>query len=279
MDAHFRAFSFVDRITSVQDGKRIRGRYTIPSTATEFPLALVGEAVGQLAAWAAMAAVNFELRPVAGLAGSVELHREPVVGQVLALAADLEEVDNESVQYNGTAHLGEQLVIRLQDCVGPMVPLADFDDPKLLRGRFELLCNTGAVPGDFLGLPQLSLERISGNPGQAIAATFQVPTDAPLFGDHFPRRPVFPGSLLMHLNIQLGADLASEITPPGTGRWVPATMVDMKLRSFIPPGAVLRFEATLKQRSEDSAKLMLKTSMGNEVVGSGGLLLKTMEVA
>jgi 3-hydroxymyristoyl/3-hydroxydecanoyl-(acyl carrier protein) dehydratase len=277
MDAHFRAFSFVDRIT-VHDGKRICGRYTIPSAPLEFPLSLVGEAVGQLAAWAAMDATAFAQRPVAGLAGSIELFLEPSAGQVLELAAELEQVDPDSVQYSGTAHLGEQLVIRLQDCVGPMVPLADFDDPHLLRERFRLLRYAGAESGSFPGLPPMNLEPNGGDPGRFLSAVLQVPPAAPLFADHFPRRPVFPGSLLMHLNLQLGATLARQIPSPSKGQWVPGTIVDMKLRSFIPPGARLRLEALVKQQSSDSARLALKTAIDNEIIASGGLMLRLKEL-
>ena len=48
MDDHFRAFTFVDRITSVQPGVRIRGHYTIPSGLDNFPASLVAEAVGMV---------------------------------------------------------------------------------------------------------------------------------------------------------------------------------------------------------------------------------------
>jgi 3-hydroxymyristoyl/3-hydroxydecanoyl-(acyl carrier protein) dehydratase len=279
MDAHFRAFSFVDRITSVDAGRRICGRYTIPAGLEDFPLSLAGEAVGQLAAWAAMAAVQFEHRPVAGLAGSVDLFVAPQPGQVLELAAELEHVDPESVQYRGTAHRDGTLMIRLQDCVGPMVRLADFDDPVALRTRFEELRQNGAHPGGFPGLPRLALERTSGEPGRSASATFQVPSAAPLFADHFPRRPVFPGSLLMHLSLQLGSALASEITPPARGRWAAGTILDMKLRSFIPPGATLRLEARLKQQAQDSASVALETRADKEIVATSGLMLKVQEVA
>ena len=50
MEDHFRAFSFVDRIASVEPGVRIRGHYAIPSGLNEFPASLVAEAVGP-AAW------------------------------------------------------------------------------------------------------------------------------------------------------------------------------------------------------------------------------------
>ena len=279
MDAHFRAFSFVDRITSLDEGRRIRGCYSIPATLAEFPLSLAGEAVGQLAAWAAMAAVDFEHRPVAGLAGSVELFASPRPGQVLELAAELEHVDAESVQYSGTAQRDGKLMIRLQDCVGPMVRQADFDEPAALRTRFEELRRNGAHPGGFPGLPPLAFERTGGEPGRRLSATFRVPSAAPLFADHFPRRPVFPGSLLMHLNLQLGAALAGEMAPPPIGRWAAGSILDMKLRSFIPPGTTLRLEATVRQQAKDSATIGLETRMDKEIIATSALMLKLQEAA
>ena len=274
MDAHFRAFSFVDQITSVHEGRQIRGRYAIPSQRGDFPLSLVGEAVGQLAAWAAMAAVDFAHRPVAGLAGSIELLGEPRAGQVLELAANLEQVDAESVEYSGTAQVDDTLVIRLVDCVGPMVQLSEFDDPQKVRLRFEELSRIGAVAGGFPGLPELKLERTGGKAGDWVGASFQVPTEAAFFADHFPRRPVFPGSLLMHMNLQLAAVLATEIAPPSKGRWMPGIIRDMKLRTFIPPGTILRLEAKLKQHSPDRVSLDLKTRAADAVIATAGLTLK-----
>ena len=277
MDAHFHTFSFVDRITSLDEGRRIRGHYTIPAGLKEFPLSLAGEAVGQLAAWAAMAAVDFEHRPVAGLAGSVELFASPHPGQALELEAELEHVDAESVQYSGTAQRDGKLMIRLQDCVGPMVRQADFDDPAALRTRFEELRRNGAHPGGFPGLPPLTFERTGGEAGRRISALFQVPSSAPLFADHFPRRPVFPGSLLMHLKLRLGAALAGEMAPPPKGRWAARTILDMKLRSFIAPGATLRLEAMIRQQAEDSATLGLETRIDEEIIATSALVLKAQE--
>src|SRR5262245_32936335 len=119
MDPHFRAFSFVDRITAVTP-KRICGIYPVPETNSGFAPSLVAEAVGQLAAWAAMAKSNFERRPVAGLAGKIELLGTVHPGQVLELEADLQSVDDDAAAYGGLAHAGGKPIIRLQDCVGPM---------------------------------------------------------------------------------------------------------------------------------------------------------------
>jgi hypothetical protein len=49
---------------------------------------------------------------------------------------------------------------------------------------------------------------------------------------------------------------------------------DMKLRSFIPPGATLQLEARLKQHSSVSASLSFATRMTDEVIATAGLVLK-----
>jgi 3-hydroxymyristoyl/3-hydroxydecanoyl-(acyl carrier protein) dehydratase len=217
MDPHFCAFSFVDRITVVQPGVSVRGRYAIPAGLESFPASLVAEAVGQLAAWAALAGANFERRPVAGIAGSIELLAAVQPGQILELAAELETADADAMAYGGSAHADGILVVRLQHCVGPMMSMEEFDDPRAMRERFAVLCGPGAEPGGFRGVPVFGLERRDGEVGRSIRATLQVPASADLFADHFPRRPVFPGSLLMHSNLQLAAALAGDIPAPASG--------------------------------------------------------------
>jgi 3-hydroxymyristoyl/3-hydroxydecanoyl-(acyl carrier protein) dehydratase len=268
MDHHFRAFSFVDRITSVEPGVRIRGRYAIPAGIDSFPSSLVAESVGQLAAWSAMAAVNFEVRPVAGLAGNIELLAPVRPGQVLELAAELETADREAVAYGGTAHVDGVPVIRLEHCVGPMVPLEDFDDPQALRDRFALLCGEGATPGAFAGIPLLVLERAGGEKGTSVRATLQVPAEASIFADHFPRRPVFPGTLLMHKNLELAAALAGELPPPAAGgRWALRSVSDVKIRTFTPPGEKLEIEVKLQECAADAATLMVEARNARRSVG------------
>jgi 3-hydroxymyristoyl/3-hydroxydecanoyl-(acyl carrier protein) dehydratase len=215
-----------------------------------------------------MSAVKFERRPVAGLAGSISLLNAVQPGQTLELAADLETVDEEAVAYGGTAETNGQPVIRLEHCVGPMAPGAEFDDAQALRDRFAVLSGPGATPGGFGGLPAISLDRTGGEPGETARATIQVPVSAPFFADHFPRRPVFPGTLLMDENLQLAAALANELSPPASGgRWVLTSVSDVKLRAFIPPGQTLELETKVKERREEKVILSVETRLGKKVVG------------
>ena len=275
MDDHFRAFSFVDRIQPGANGTHIHGSYTIPAGLTVFSSSLVAESVGQLAAWGAMAAVDFRARPVAGIASRVQMSGTARPGQNLELAAVLESVDDEAIGYSGSASVDGVKILDLQHCVGPMIPVEEFDDPQLLRERLGLLRGVGATAGAFGGVPVMALNRTGGEPGQVARASLQVPTSAPLFADHFPRKPVFPGSLLMHHQLQLAATFAGEIPPPNGDAWSLREIADMKLRSFIPPGSQLELEAKLLGRGDHTAELSVEARREQRLVGAARILLGT----
>jgi 3-hydroxymyristoyl/3-hydroxydecanoyl-(acyl carrier protein) dehydratase len=278
MDEHFRAFSFVDRIHAIQPGVRIRGSYAIPGGLATFSASLVAEAVGQLAAWAVMAAQDFRSRPVAGLAASIELLAPVRPGQVLELAAELETMDAQAVAYGGTAYAGGIPVIRIENCVGPMLPIEEFDDPQAMRERFTLLQGAGAMPGAFGGVSSLAFDRTDGEPGRCLRATLRVPTSAPFFGDHFPRRPVLPGTLLMNSNLELAATLGAQLPPPAPGgRWALRGMSDVKLRAFTPPGETLEVEVRLNQLSANAATVNVETRKGKRVISGARVLLAPEE--
>jgi 3-hydroxymyristoyl/3-hydroxydecanoyl-(acyl carrier protein) dehydratase len=270
MDDRFCAFSFVDRITSLELGSSIRGHYAIPPKVDAFPASLVAEAVGQLAAWAAMTAVDFSHRPVAGIAGRVELLSIARPGQVLDLSAKLESADTDTVGYCGIACVDGSPVIRLLDCVGPMVPLDDFDEPDAVRARCGVLRTVGATPGGFAGLPALALEPGECKPGHIARAILQVPSGAPFFADHFPRCPVFPGTLLMHATMQTAAMLVEAFN--GTGStWLPRTVSNMKLRSFISPGVVLNLQAKVTDSSASRLSVATESRIDQRLIGSADI--------
>ena len=205
--------------------------------------------------------------------------------QTLELAATLESADEEAVSYGGTAHADGKLLLRLEHCVGPMVPLVDFDDPEALQKRFDLLCGAGRTPGGFGGVGPLPLTRHDGEPGKLARAGFTVPHEAPWFADHFPRKPVFPGSLLLHVNLRLAAALAEELVAPASclcdsntaaqagsavppkPHWSIRTVSDVKLRAFMPPGEHLELEARVLESSPATAELVVETRLGKRRIG------------
>jgi 3-hydroxymyristoyl/3-hydroxydecanoyl-(acyl carrier protein) dehydratase len=149
-----------------------------------------------------------------------------------------------------------------------MLPLEDFDVPEAMRGDFETLCGPGARPGRFPGLTAPALSLIDRIPGQRLRAAMRVPVSAPFFGDHFPRRPVFPAALLLDAQIRLAVLLAGEALPPGQRLW-PARVTDVKMRSFILPGHAVEIETGMRSATDGAAKLSLVAMVAGQRVASG----------
>ena len=279
MADHFAAFSFVDGITEYEPGRRARGRYFVPGDIAAFPSCLVAEAVGQLAAWVAMAQIGFRGRPVAALANETRFHSDVRPGDTLELQVDLESCDEHAVAYAGRAAVKGVEAIELVDCLGPMLPVEEFDSPSAMAERFELIRGRGAEPGRFKGVAAPDVVRRRGKPGVSASAILSVPDSAPFFGDHFPRRAVFPATLLLDSQIRLSLELASEAAfcPTGT-RPVPSRMTHVKMRSFIPPGAALDIGAEIASRSAAAATIKLSARMDDRIAATARLEVVAGEV-
>ncbi|HET9749882.1 MAG TPA: hypothetical protein VFS06_11320 [Casimicrobiaceae bacterium] len=269
-DPHFAAYSFVDRIVEFEPGVRARGSFAIPRRVARFPAALVAEAIGQLAAWCAMDAIDFRGRPVAGLATETRFFGEAQPGDTLELVADLHACDDEAVAYDGCASIGGNRIVELVDCLGPMLPVAEFDDPAALRARLALLRDGGAAPGRFAGVDDIETDIVERVAGRELRARVDVPQRAPFFGDHFPRRPVFPATLLLDTQIRLALDLAKEAAN-GTGSPKPARVTHVKMRSFIVPAQRLDIDVKLSPAHAGVAKATMSAKTDDRVVASARL--------
>jgi 3-hydroxymyristoyl/3-hydroxydecanoyl-(acyl carrier protein) dehydratase len=278
MGGHFSAFSFVDRITAFEPGRRARGEFVVPAHLPAFPACLAAEAVGQLAAWIAMAQVGFRRRPVAGLAGETRFLGAVTPGARLDLEVELESCDDEAVAYGGSASVGGVWVLELGHCVGPMLPLADFDAPEAVARRFEVLRDSGAPGGGFHGVAPPEFRVLDRRPGECVRAEMQVPAAAPFFADHFPRRPVFPGTLLLDSKIRLAMGLADELSEPGAQPFAPSRVTDVKIRSFIAPGQAVELEAQLA-RTAGGAEATLTARANGKQIAIGRLELARRESA
>ncbi len=272
MADHFAAFSFVDRIGEYEPARRACGTYAVPAGIAAFPSCLVAEAVGQLAAWVSMAHIGFRGRPVAALANETRFRGDVRPGNTLDLEVDIEHCDEHAVAYAGRARVDGTLVIELVDCLGPMLPVEEFDSPAELEARFALLRGEGAPAGRFRGVVAPRVVRKGGVPGVSANATLYVPESAPFFGDHFPRRPVFPATLLLDAQIGLAMEVAAEAThwPAGT-RPRPSRMTHVKMRSFIPPGAELDIDAELAPSGAESATIRLAARMDGKTAATARL--------
>jgi 3-hydroxymyristoyl/3-hydroxydecanoyl-(acyl carrier protein) dehydratase len=275
MAERFSAFSFVDRITRLEPGVRAAGRYAIPAHLPRFPACLVAEAIGQLAAWGSMAKLGFRRRPVAGLAGETLFAGGAAPGEALDLAVEIDTCDEDAVAYGGAARVAGRTVLELRHCVGPMLAMEAFDAPEAVRGDFEVLCGPGAPPARLRTLPQCEVTVVEREPGRRATATLHVPASAPFFDDHFPRRPVFPGTLLLDRQIELALDLARE-AGPGTVP-APVQVSDVKMRAFIAPGQAVELRVELQPQAAGGFGASLAARVDGKPIATGRLTIATGE--
>lgn len=270
MPERFAAFSFVDRITRLEPGVRAQGCYAVPPSVPRFPPCFVAESVGQLAAWVAMSTVDFRSRPVTGLAGETRFFSAVKPGQTIELAVEIESCGEDAIAFGGSARVDGTPILELARCVAPMLPSEQFDAPEALRADLEVLRGAGAPLGRLRQLPEPDVTVVDGVLGEWMRAELHVPASAPFFADHFPRRPVLPGTLLLQSQIQLALRLASEALRPSAATWmVPVRVSDVKMRSFVPPGGVVEIRIDRQARTAGTATVSLGARVDGRPIATG----------
>jgi len=267
---HFAAYSFVDRIEAFEPGRSARATFAVPAGLARFSSCLVAEAVGQLAAWVSMEHSEYRGRPVAALATETHFLGDVTPGDTLELAVALDHCDEETVAYGGTAHAAGRPLVELVDCLGPMLPVPQFDAPDALRARFGLLRNGGAPAGRFRGVEPTPVHVTARGDG-TLRARLDVPAAAPFFNDHFPRRPVYPATLLLDTLVDETLALARSASWAATAHVTPTRVVNVKMRSFIAPGQALDLSLDVKPPVDGVAKASMQASTDGRVVGGARL--------
>ena len=98
---------------------------------------LVGETLGQLAAWNVMFSNDFTRRPVAGIAASAKLMRYVYVGETILLESFIDHLDETVVQYHSIARVNDEEVFLLRGALGPLLPMQDFIDTTVVKQQFN----------------------------------------------------------------------------------------------------------------------------------------------
>ncbi len=284
-------FLFVDRILELSPGKTTRGikqvskeDYYLTQAADGracFMPSLIGETLGQLAAWNAMEVLNYTRRPVAGIVTAASMRRPAFVGETLLLESHIDSIDEASVSYHSVAYVGQQEVFRIESALGPMLPMESFIEPSVVKQQFKEIYR----PGDWVNpvvsgegqlttpelIPQdgqmkhLTYDRIQDFiSGQSVTAVKYVSLAQPWFADHFPLKPVLPLTVLLECKLNLAkafikqSDFSSDIRQ--------VEMRRIKMNAFVLPGDVVVSYLKVKNHSEDKLTLTLRSEVDGKRV-------------
>lgn len=262
-------FHFVDQILELDPGRHALGLKHV-TTGDAFVRAsasggsvllpsIIGEALGQLGAWNVMAANDFTLRPVAGVVGAVTILGQAAVGDTILLDTTIDSVTDDAVFYHAVASVGDTVILRLEDTLGPLLPMEEFNDPEELRQRFARIHRPGSADAS----PQGGGERVppfdpsfdevlSMEPGEEATAVRVLTGGEAFLADHFPKRPVLPLSLLLESILDLGHELLVDDT------FIPTAARKVKMSRFVEPGSRLVANLRVVERGEEGAVLRFR---------------------
>jgi 3-hydroxymyristoyl/3-hydroxydecanoyl-(acyl carrier protein) dehydratase len=147
-----------------------------------------------------------------------------------------------------------------------MLPQDDYDSPEDLARQFELLRGPGATPGRFHGIVRPPLSMLEQVAGESRRARLDVPAAAPYFADHFPRRAVFPATLLLDSAIRVAHDLAHELPKGGSLR--PSRVTHVKMRDFTLPGQSVEIAAEALTPNQTAARIGVAMKVGERTVAT-----------
>ena len=274
-------FLFVDRILQLVPGGVTRGIKHITRDDTYlchdengrvcFMPSLIGETLGQLAAWNVMFSNQFTQRPVAGVVSSARLHRPAYLGETLLLESCIDSLDATAVQYHSVARVGDEVVFSIEGALGPLLPMSDFIDTDEVRRQFAELDRPGAWPA-FDEHPNTGLEEprhlvspmvfdriFLSDPGVRICAEKRITRAAPYFPDHFPNKPVLPMTILLECALNLAREFVARagFDEPYQIR----ELRKMKMNVFVHPGDVLMAYMSVKRQDADELVLTVRSEV------------------
>ncbi len=284
-------FLFVDRILSTEANQIVRGIKHVTEddyylTHDEdgqvvFMPSMIGETLGQLAAWQVMRNVDFKLRPVAGVVASATSHLSVPVGSTLQLQSVIESFDESAVQYHSTATVGKDIVFSIEGALGPMLPMSDFIDSDVVRRQYKEIEPNGDIFDqscqDSLSdsvqtriKPKASpitfqFDHITAFQSQeSIQAIKKITRAAPYFDDHFPLKPVLPLTVLLESKINLARTFLahSQFSKPYRFK----QLRKVKMNAFVRPGEVINTNLKVKSCDEEVLILTIRSDVAGKRV-------------
>lgn len=283
------SFLFVDRIVEFIPGKMCRGVKHITFDDTYlfkdengqlcFSPCVIGEALGQLAAWNVMFSNDFTMRPVAGVVECAQLHRNVKVGETLTLEATIDCIEEDAIQYSAKAFVDSEEVFCITRAIGPLLPMQDFIDQDLVKKQFDEICR----PGEWQGTSELNSDFVLENncaaktrvslafdrviehePGKRVVGCKKISRQAPYFPDHFPNKPVLPMTILLECKINLAYQFVEKANLPV--KYKLKELRKIKMNDFVFPGSEIITSVIIKSHESDELILRFRSEVAHKRV-------------
>jgi 3-hydroxymyristoyl/3-hydroxydecanoyl-(acyl carrier protein) dehydratase len=239
---------------------------------------LIGETLGQLAAWNVMEAIDFTKRPVAGVVACATVHRPAYVGETLFLESYIDSLDDVAVQYHSVARVDDDIVFTIDGALGPLLPMDDFIEQDEVRRQFAEINRPGEWPLALLESSERIIPEglgmkaqypsfdaiLTSEPGIQLSAIKRISRSAPYFADHFPNKPVLPMTLLLECKLNLAREFIKRAQFKQS--YQVREMRRIKMNEFVYPGDVVTCQMSVKRQDDDELVLGFRSEVDGKRV-------------
>lgn len=261
--------------------------YTLPDGKRILNPAVLCEASGQVAGWLAMASNNFDVRPL--LISEEKAVMDPVFDINEPIYFDTEVLDfstNEYIVTSGRATAGNKVIFERFKTFHYLGPQTEFAEPSDVKKFYDLISSASIenilktnnpkdiysnkksfeyLPGNINLISSNNLDHVSEN---KISGWFMAPKEAFYLKDHFPKKPVVPGVILL-AHIGEFAQYFSFKDEYFQHALIPTRIQNLKIRKFVEPGQKVDVELEVvpfeKELSTEKIKKEIKKEDKKEI--------------
>jgi len=288
-------FLFVDRICELDRGRRVRAVKNIswygdfleeifPGLPVFSPV-IAAEAAAQALSWLIVEAKDFSVKPLITVLDSYTCSRHVQPGDQIEMEGLVESFQPESALAHARILLNKRPAAEINHGVCYLYPLDELQDPESARRQFQNLTeNKAPRPATALiksGLPHSAGTVPAARPwvdriieyeaGKKIVGIRNVTGTEDYFNDHFPRRPILPGVIIM-AGLTSAAQLLLEPVLAATGldhkKAVLKQAKKIKFRKLVQPGDQLLLEAVLLSFNPQESSLRARALIGDTVAAT-----------
>lgn len=301
-------FLFVDRILEIEKGKSAKGIKNV-SFSDEYlvnivpnypvmPRPLTIEAIAQLISWLVIWSKDFTVKPVAVMTECTKFYDNIRPGDQMVIRASIKSMHDEDALCEGSVEVDGKIVTELINGVCGFVPLDDLEDIRTVKSRAFSLFGRRTLD-EFINSPEFKAQRegcidndrnfnlnvvdkvIELKPGEFISGVKSLTMTESFVTDHFPKKHVMPGTMIIEIISQLSERLLEKTLGGESGTKIKLLIIKsdkVKFRKYVVPGDQMFFNVTLTEMKDETVSIKAKVMVDEKLVSSGKLEFQILRV-
>ena len=297
-------FLFVDRILELEKGKCATGIKNV-SFSDEYlvnivpnfpviPRSLTMESIAQLISWLVIISKDFTVKPVAVMTENIKLSGYAIPGDQLLIRAEIKSMHESDALCNGTIEVDGKIITELKNGVCAFIPLEELEDITTVKEKALLLTGNRNLQ-EFIDKTKSGVDSVDDSRlinsdnyfdlhlvdkvlemeiGKHIKGVKSLSMTEYFIVDHFPKKHVMPGTMIIESFVHLSEKLLAETVKAESGHRIKILIKEshkVKFRNYVRPGDQVLLDINLINLTNNTALVKAKATVNKKLVTSAQL--------